>query len=166
VGQEEKNTVLICMSRSAHIIVEHPDWLARMGHLRRLIRKSCWAACAHEQLQDKVSLTVVCSGDTVLYSLNSQYRGKHAPTNVLSFPSGEEDEAGERYLGDIVISMDTLAREAAEQKKSLEDHFCHLIVHSVLHLLGYDHEGGGEADIMEAKEVKILEKLGIRNPYI
>ena len=102
--------------------------------------------------------------------LNADYRGKDKPTNVLSFPSDLPEEMaamiGYRPLGDLVICWPVVQAEAAEQQKAVLDHLCHLTVHGVLHLLGYDHEtSDADAEEMEALEVEILEKLAVGNPY-
>ncbi|EKD54386.1 MAG: hypothetical protein ACD_60C00089G0005 [uncultured bacterium] len=99
--------------------------------------------------------------------LNSMYRQKHKPTNVLSFPFDmpKECESQMPLLGDIVICAEVIAEEALAQKKTLEAHWAHMIVHGTLHLLGYDHEKKKEADLMEAEEIKILHTLGFHDPY-
>ena len=102
--------------------------------------------------------------------LNADYRGKDKPTNVLSFPSDVPEHMAEmigyRPLGDLVICWPVVQAEAAEQQKAVLDHLCHLTVHGVLHLLGYDHEtSDADAEEMEALEVEILEKLAVGNPY-
>ena len=102
--------------------------------------------------------------------LNADYRGKDKPTNVLSFPSDVPEHMAEmigyRPLGDLVICWPVVQAEAAEQQKAVLDHLCHLTVHGVLHLLGYDHETSDtDAEEMEALEVEILEKLAVGNPY-
>ena len=102
--------------------------------------------------------------------LNHDYRGKDKPTNVLSFPTDLPEAMaamiGYRPLGDLVICWPVVQVEAAEQHKSVVDHLCHLTVHGVLHLLGYDHENSdADAEQMEALEMAILEKLGVTNPY-
>src|SRR6185437_11937225 len=94
-------------------------------------------------------------------ALNAAFRGKDAPTNVLSFPAA----AGAAELGDIALAFGVCAREAAEQGKSLAHHLQHLTAHGVLHLLGYDHESDAEAEVMEAKERAILAGLGVADPY-
>lgn len=103
-----------------------------------------------------------------MQQLNSEYRGKDKPTNVLSFPAGAmaglPDDAG-TPLGDIVICASVLGEEAKQQGKSVQHHWAHLIVHGTLHLLGYDHEESAEAADMEAQEVRILTAHGIGNPY-
>jgi probable rRNA maturation factor len=92
--------------------------------------------------------------------LNKSYRGKDKATNVLSFINDDEP------LGDIILAYETIEREAIEQEKSFRDHTIHLIIHGILHLMGHDHEVPEEAAKMEAKEIKILKKLGIENPYL
>ncbi len=94
--------------------------------------------------------------------LNRNYRGKDYATNVLSFPYDTEP----RLMGDLVICHEVVIREAAEQGKTPEAHYAHLVVHGMLHLQGYDHETGEEdADIMEAEEKRVLADLGYPDPY-
>ena len=95
--------------------------------------------------------------------LNRDYRGKDYATNVLTFAYSED--GGETTQADIILCTDVLQQEAAAQNKSIVDHALHLIVHGVLHAQGYDHEADDEAAEMEALEVEILEKLGVKNPY-
>ena len=112
-------------------------------------------------------IAVVLSDDEHIRELNKHHRGMDKPTNVLSFPSARlKTPAGTpRFLGDIVLAYETVTREAAEESKTIENHLSHLVVHGVLHLLGYDHEDDDEAEIMEARERKILANLGIPDPY-
>ena len=119
-------------------------------------------------------------GDARIAGLNADFRGKPVPTNVLSWPSeersaegaGEEPEPPEpgpaddpESLGDIAIAWETCVAEAAAQDKPMADHVTHLIVHGVLHLLGYDHVAEADAAVMEAHEVRILARLGVSDPY-
>ncbi len=104
-------------------------------------------------------LAIVLADDEFIQELNKHYRGKDKPTNVLSFPN--EDEP----FGDVVLAFETIEREAAGQGKSFRDHAAHLIVHGILHLMGHDHEDEAQAEKMERKEVSILKRLGIENPY-
>jgi probable rRNA maturation factor len=109
---------------------------------------------------------VLLTDDARIRDLNRSWRGKDTPTNVLSFPA----PAGPgvhfpRYLGDLALAYETLAREAEDESKPLAHHFAHLVVHGVLHLLGHDHEAEDEAQVMEALEVKALATLGIADPY-
>lgn len=116
---------------------------------------------------------VALSSDAAVQDLNRQFRGKDKPTNVLSFPAPEmpaiaDDDAPPdepEALGDIVIAFETVKREALEQGLDLADHFQHLVVHGLLHLLGFDHETDEEAQEMEGLEIEILSSLGIENPY-
>lgn len=112
--------------------------------------------------------TILLTNDARILELNSQFRNQNKPTNVLSFPSGEEEpdpENGKLYLGDIAISFETVSREAVEGQKTLTHHLTHMIVHGILHLLGYDHETDEEAEEMEGLEIKILHVLDISDPY-
>jgi probable rRNA maturation factor len=100
--------------------------------------------------------------DEAVRSLNERHRGKDAPTNVLAFPA-----AGRRCgEGDIALAFGVCDREAQAQGKPLGDHMAHLVVHGVLHLLGYDHAEPGEAERMEAIEREVLAALGIGDPYL
>lgn len=110
------------------------------------------------------SATLKCVDDAVIQEANKTFRGKDKPTNVLSFPDGTDDGDG-LYLGDVMMSLETLKREAKEQGKSLEVHTVHLMLHGFLHLMGYDHEEEEEAEEMEALEVELLATLNIENPY-
>ena len=98
-------------------------------------------------------------------SLNTRFRGKRGPTNVLSFPADLPKEVTLPLLGDIVICAPLVAEEAAGQGKAERDHWAHLVIHGVLHLLGYDHQDPAEAQRMEQLEVEILNRLGIADPY-
>lgn len=102
-------------------------------------------------------------------AMNRQYRGKDYATNVLSFPADLPEGLPEDFdfpqLGDLVICAPVVAREAAEQGKALGDHYAHLTIHGVLHLLGFDHVQEAEAEEMEALERQILASLGIADPY-
>jgi len=117
----------------------------------------------------EVSLSIV--DEAAIQTLNRNYRSKDKPTNVLSFPSGmpvlhgEDDGAAQQALGDIIVCQPIIAAEAAAQNKPIEHHWAHMMVHSVLHLVGHDHVQSDEADAMEALEVQLLDALAIPNPY-
>ena len=110
-------------------------------------------------------VSVRAVGNTRSRSLNSAYRGKDRPTNVLSFEGPGAMPDGSRILGELVICAPVVAREARAQGKSAESHWAHMTVHGVLHLLGFDHEHDAEARKMAAREVQILDRLGFSNPY-
>jgi probable rRNA maturation factor len=110
---------------------------------------------------------VALSDDATVRKLNARYRGQDVSTNVLSFPSaphrGVPSDA--RSLGDLVLAQETVVREAAEQGIQPAHHFQHLVVHGLLHLLGFDHRTDEEAEEMEGLETAILSRLGIPDPY-
>ncbi|UZK64789.1 rRNA maturation RNase YbeY [Sphingomonas sp. M1-B02] len=121
-----------------------------------------------------IEIAVRLTSDDEVQTLNRQYRQKDKPTNVLSFPMVQPDlldtvtqhsDDGEVILGDIVLAHGVCVAEAAERGISVEDHATHLIVHGVLHLLGYDHMGDGEAEAMEEMERAALASLGLHDPY-
>ncbi len=114
--------------------------------------------------------SLALSDDSNVRALNATYRGKDAPTNVLSFPfdaaaSGPAGE-GQQYLGDIILAAETLLREAREMSVPPRHHLQHLVIHGLLHLLGFDHIEDGEAERMEAIETEVLAGLGIADPYV
>ncbi|MEO1890881.1 MAG: rRNA maturation RNase YbeY [Candidatus Thioglobus sp.] len=102
---------------------------------------------------------------TEIQNLNKTYRHKNQPTNVLSFPSDLPIEIDEEILGDVVICTDVVTDEAKAQNKTFDEHLTHMAIHGTLHLMGYDHIDETEASVMESLEIKILEKIGIANPY-
>jgi probable rRNA maturation factor len=110
-------------------------------------------------------LSIVLTNDAEQRILNRDYRGKDAPTNVLSFPQIEPFSPVRGLIGDIVLARETLEREALELGKPLSEHFAHLVVHGFLHILGYDHTEEDEALVMEGLETQILGRLGLPDPY-
>ena len=120
--------------------------------------------CLAGQVQVASAATVALGGDALLQDLNSRFRGKNRPTNVLSFPD-EDEEDGVRMLGDIVLSRETLFREADEAGVPFGHHFAHLVIHGFLHLVGYDHMLDDEAREMETLETRILAELSIADPH-
>lgn len=130
----------------------------------KLWRRWCQAALQRQHQHAQVSLLVVDEAEG--RQLNRDYRGKDYATNVLSFALNEGDTvAGMPLFGDLVFCAPVVAREAAEQGKTLEAHYAHLTVHGMLHLQGFDHEQDDEAEVMEALETVILAKLGYDDPY-
>lgn len=118
----------------------------------------------------ELETSVVLANDDLIQVLNREYRGMDKPTNVLSFAQLDSDSPvpdEEAYnIGDIILSYQTIDREAREQGKFFKDHFIHMVVHGTLHLLGYDHQTEDEATHMETLEIRILEKMNIQNPYM
>jgi probable rRNA maturation factor len=128
-----------------------------------------WIDAALEEISQDTEIVIRVVDETEMAQLNQQYRDKQGPTNILSFPFEAPPGLPSmpiRLLGDLVICALIVEREAKAQKKSIEHHWAHIIVHGVLHLLGYDHIAEAEADRMEAKEITILKRFNINNPYI
>ncbi len=123
-----------------------------------------WVDAALTQDFDNLEQTIRVVGKAESRALNLQYRAKDTPTNVLSF-TAENDYLDYESLGDLVICAPIVEQEAHQQKKSLQAHWAHMVVHGMLHLQGYDHQKTTQADKMEALEVKILSTLGYSNPY-
>lgn len=120
-----------------------------------------WAAAALGRARGELTIRIVAERES--QALNRKFRGKDQPTNVLSFQA--ESAPGEKALGDLVICAPVVQREAREQAKTTRAHWAHMVVHGCLHLLGFDHEREPEARRMEAREVRILRRLGYPDPY-
>lgn len=110
-------------------------------------------------------VSVLLTNDAYIHNLNKQYRGCDKPTNVLSFPMDDVTPDTLPCLGDVVLSFETITREAQEANITFEAHVAHMMVHGVLHLLGFEHEVDEEAEEMEALECCIMDQLGYANPY-
>src|ERR1700687_3648916 len=118
----------------------------------------------------EAELAVMLTDDAGIRTLNNNWRGIDKPTNVLSFPALQPTGApgpsdAPRMLGEIAIAYQTTRREADDEQRPFDHHLSHLAVHGFLHLIGYDHEKDGDAEVMEALETEILAQLGIPNPY-
>lgn len=152
------------MGLSIDIAVLHDAWLA-LGDLDGLIAKASNAAVreAGDQSLAESELSIVLCDDVFIRGLNAQWRGKDRATNVLSFPV--DATARGKALGDVVVAWETCSEEAAALGQADTDYLMHLLVHGVLHLLGYDHENDDDAATMEAAETRILAGLGIDSPY-
>lgn len=124
-----------------------------------------WVDTALDDYEQDTEIVVRIVDEQESAELNEQYRHKSGPTNILSFPVDLPEGIELDLLGDLVICAPVVEKEALEQDKLLAHHWAHIIVHGVLHLLGYDHIDDGEAELMENKEIAILNKLHINNPY-
>ncbi|MDB2390915.1 rRNA maturation RNase YbeY [Alphaproteobacteria bacterium] len=158
------------------IVIDHDSWPTDAGdHVKlRFGQMLDLALAAHDMTGCDVSL-LLCS-DAKIRQLNHDHRGKDKATNVLSFPSENDDQIpfgmathaddqNREQIGDIAIAYETCVREADDGGISLHDHITHLFGHGVLHLLGYDHEQDADADEMESLEISLLAAIGIANPY-
>jgi probable rRNA maturation factor len=119
------------------------------------------------QAMAAAEVTVRIVDEDEMHQLNKTYRDKDKPTNVLSFTADipPEIELEVPLLGDIIICAPIITKEALQQEKALKGHWAHMVIHGVLHLLGYDHESEEDAKVMEEKEVIVLEQLGFEHPY-
>lgn len=157
-------------SHPTEVTVEADGWYSAVTDPETICRRAVAAtlrAVGPPGIRGEVS--VLLADDGTVRVLNRDFRGKDAPTDVLSFPAGPRapgvPETAPWPLGDIAIALETSARDAAAAGKPLADHLAHLVVHGTLHLLGHDHEVPEEAERMEALERRILAGLGIGDPY-
>jgi probable rRNA maturation factor len=148
-------------------------WERLCPDIRRIARKTARAALADAGMAftspARVELGITLIDNAGQRQLNLRYRDKGVPTNVLAFPAWDPGTrvpcGAPLLLGDIVLAFETVEREAADQGKTFVDHFRHLVVHGILHLLGWDHQGEDAAAKMEALETSILAKLAVPDPY-
>jgi probable rRNA maturation factor len=159
--------------------VRAPGWLAGSPDMEGEVRQAALTALtaltsrAAQIKSPEAEIGVVLADDATVRALNRDYRGRDAPTNVLAFAQEElvltqetiGHASGPLLLGDVVLAYETVQREAAAQGKTLADHTCHLVVHGVLHLLGFDHDTDASAAHMEQREITLLAALGIADPY-
>lgn len=164
------------MPHQIDILIEDDRWQAL--DLSALVTRAVHAVLDHAGLQN-VELSLLACDDARIMTLNTDFRDKPTPTNVLSWPEEDlsatqdgdaprapsPDPNGTICLGDIALAYDTCTREADVQGKPMRDHVTHLLVHGTLHLLGYDHMRDADAAVMESLEVKLLGNLGVPDPY-
>lgn len=162
------------------IAIEDPSWETACPDYEDVIRRAIDAvleqspvAAALREKGVEFELSVVLADNNMVRDLNRDYRGKDKPTNVLSFAQLDGEDGWEEpelpgpcALGDLILAFETVRDEATEAGKSFESHFFHLVIHGMLHLLGYDHLEEDEAEEMESLEIQILSGFGIKNPYI
>jgi len=155
------------MRPRVEFVETEPRW-RRAAPARKLARAAVAAAAeeARIKLARGAEMTIHLADDADLRELNRRWRSQDAPTNVLSFPAVAADRVSTaRLLGDVFVALQTVEREAATEGKPLVDHFRHLVAHGFLHLIGFDHETPGEAEAMEAVEIRALARLGVADPY-
>ena len=148
-------------------ITNHQKAVKIPSGLRILIRRSCNAVLEYEKFEGPAEISVTFVDNAAIQELNAQYRGKDMPTDVLSFPLGENgvydknEDSGASLLGDIVISKDKVLSQAEQYGHSPKREYAFLIAHSMLHLFGYDHMEEEERRIMEERQRRIMEKVQI-----
>jgi probable rRNA maturation factor len=125
-----------------------------------------WIDAALQDYPNDTEIVVRIVDEQESAQLNHQYRRKEGPTNILSFPADLPEGVELNLLGDLLLCAPVIEQEALAQNKKNTDHWAHIIIHGVLHLLGYDHIEEADADIMEQKEIGILQQLNISNPYL
>ena len=130
------------------------------------VKLKMWVEQALYDYQQDAEVLIRIVDQQEMIDLNTQYRNKQGPTNILSFPFEVPELITDLFLlGDLVICATVMEQEALAQEKTPQDHWAHIIVHGILHLLGYDHVVNDDAMEMEAKEILILQQLNITNPY-
>ncbi len=157
------------------LLIEEDRWLDAVPEVETLAEKLIRAVLnATEQWPEDagvVSVSLVLGNNEFIQQLNAEYRDKDKPTNVLSFPAYELEPGeplpseDELVVGDIIFALETIEDEAKDQQKTLEDHMAHMIIHGMLHLLGYDHIDEADAEMMETLEINLLQQYSIANPY-
>jgi probable rRNA maturation factor len=162
-------SALINVTSAPHI------WVRACPHARQLARNTARMALSHGIAArglappSRAEVGITLADDAFQRLLNERYRGRATSTNVLAFPawplSAPLPVGAPLLLGDLVLAFETVAFEARDQGKAFADHFRHLVVHGVLHLLGWDHESEAAAAKMEILETAILTNLGVPNPY-
>ena len=162
------------MALKTRLRVDGGAWKDELPDVAKLVKKAAaeaWKNGNKGELEIPVKqaeVSVLLTDDDTVHALNRDYRNVDRPTNVLSFAALDDESepvVDPMLLGDIAVAFETTKREAAEQGCSFADHLFHLIVHGMLHLIGYDHIEDREAEEMEALEVEILADNGIGNPY-
>lgn len=159
-----------------NLIIDHPDWDRMLPDALAVAQRAWQQVAAVQPELTKHRIDIVLADDDLLHQLNRDHRGRDKPTNVLSFSySGDDappmppellaDALAEQPTGELYLAAGVVSAEAAAGGLSIAHHFAHLIVHGLLHLLGYDHELDQEAEEMEALETQILAQMGIANPY-
>ena len=157
------------------VSISEPEWISSFLDVEKLAAEAMELALKMAQMPSQIKgreieLSIVLANDDLIQILNREYREKDSPTNVLTFASLDSKDpvpADVPYpVGDVILSYQTIDREAREQGKFFRDHFLHMVVHGTLHLLGYDHETEDDANNMESLEIRILEKMNIQNPYM
>ncbi len=160
---------------------QYPEWRKCLPEYEVICNKACEAVLDEIGIGNnvpEVHISILLTDDKIMQSLNLNHRGQDRPTNVLAFPSQppisqkavniDQNRLNTQiplFLGDVALSLDTINREVKEQRKNISDHVKHIVVHAILHLLGYDHETETDAAEMEALEIKVLSGIGVASPY-
>ncbi len=156
------------MTTTIEVIEQDPAWTAAIADIAGVCQRAADAAFAAAAPDIAGTVCIVLAGDADVRALNAHYRGKDAATDILSFAYQDMATAGEPEpppLGDVILAFGVCSKDAALDGRPLRDHLSHLVVHGILHLLGYDHVAEDDAKRMEALETRILANLGLPDPY-
>ena len=138
--------------------------------IKRIVKKAISEVLKEMDFKKKYYISVLLTNDNGIKKINKRYRKINKSTNVLSFPQNDErfitKKTSKIILGDIVISLEKIKKESKLQNKKLSDHLTHMVIHSVLHLLGFNHEKLKDFRMMKKKEINVLSRLSISSPYI
>ena len=157
-------------SHDIEIRIEAGKWLEIFSNWENVCEQAVAATLAYENLIDKpIEITIILGNDELVKNLNRHYRNRDFPTNVLAFPTDNLHVSPivPSHLGDVFLAFETCYKELLDNEyiTNFSDHACHLVVHGVLHLLGFQHEDIVDAERMEKLETQILATLGVKNPY-
>ena len=163
-----KNTNLISNSKKIklEIIIQNQKLWKDLDNIFCIMVLDLLSKIIEDKNERKTSVSILLTDDLYMKEMNKKWRKSEKATNVLSFPVNKQiKEEDYFFIGDIVLSYETILSECKFRKKSFKDHFLHLLVHGFLHLLGYNHDNKRNEKEMEELEVNYLSKLNIKNPY-
>jgi probable rRNA maturation factor len=154
------------MNISVDIRVDDDNWTESCEFIENRIYDIWKEISKKHKFDQDLEISVLLTSDEEVKSLNSQYRKKDKKTNILSFPQWDNEKAPYPLpLGDLALSFEYIKNEAILEKKELNDHLTHLLLHGILHLIGYDHIEEEDANKMEQFEIKVMKSFSISNPY-
>ncbi|WP_044283318.1 rRNA maturation RNase YbeY [Candidatus Endolissoclinum faulkneri] len=151
---------------TVHISIASPEWNVAIPNVSKIAKQAVSMTLIDAQNKEDLEISLLLTSDKEQRILNRKYRGHNNTTNVLSFPTTFFPSIRPKPIGDISLAFERTIQEAREQNKAFIHHTSHLLVHGTLHLLGYDHQDKTAAKQMEFREKKILNELGIANPYV
>ena len=156
-------------SPDVNIIIDYKNWHYIEPELASNVKLAVIKTISVIEIDEDIELSIRLTSDLEMKELNHKYRGKPSPTNVLAFSQEKDSDLlfkyNRIYIGDIAIGYESVHKESCDQKKTLSAHLIHLIIHGLLHLIGYSHKNKIDSKVMEGIEIKVLGILGYKNPY-